>query len=292
MDFIVKDNPTATDLSTPVVTLNLPAETALGTETNTRQVSLNELVSDQVCVEIDTITGTVTTLFSAPANTPGFAATCLATVPSVSTNLVDLAGPRQALLGVIGTDANNNVIAVPKIWMDPITETPLLNSTEVWEIFNTTMDAHPIHLHLVRFEVVGRQDLDPAALLLGNLVLSGVATPPKPNEMGFKDTVVAYPGQITRIRAKFDIAGLYVWHCHIVEHEDNEMMRPYVVKVNTTCPDLNGNGKVDNTDLSVLLAKIRSFQPTDKLIYDLNNDGKLDLLDARFLSGKLGSVCP
>ena len=48
--------------------------------------------------------------------------------------------------------------------------------------------------------------------------------------MGYKDTVIAYPGQITRLKAKFDISGLYVWHCHIVEHEDNEMMRPYCVK--------------------------------------------------------------
>ena len=52
---------------------------------------------------------------------------------------------------------------------------------------------------------------------------------PEPGETGFKDTVITYPGQITRIKAKFDIAGLYVWHCHIVEHEDNEMMRPYTI---------------------------------------------------------------
>jgi FtsP/CotA-like multicopper oxidase with cupredoxin domain len=45
----------------------------------------------------------------------------------------------------------------------------------------------------------------------------------------FKDTVIAYPGEITTIRSHFDVAGLYVWHCHIVEHEDNEMMRPYFV---------------------------------------------------------------
>jgi FtsP/CotA-like multicopper oxidase with cupredoxin domain len=51
----------------------------------------------------------------------------------------------------------------------------------------------------------------------------------QPWERGFKDTVIAYPGEITTVRAKFDIPGLYVWHCHIVEHEDNEMMRPYVV---------------------------------------------------------------
>ena len=52
-------------------------------------------------------------------------------------------------------------------------------------------------------------------------------TPPEPWETGFKDTVTAYPGQVTRVRAQFNIPGQYVWHCHIVEHEDNEMMRPY-----------------------------------------------------------------
>ena len=50
-----------------------------------------------------------------------------------------------------------------------------------------------------------------------------------PTEAGYKDTVISYPGEITRIKAKYDVGGFYVWHCHIVEHEDNEMMRPYVV---------------------------------------------------------------
>jgi spore coat protein A len=56
---------------------------------------------------------------------------------------------------------------------------------------------------------------------------SGVVRAPEAWESGFKDTVVAYPGEITRIKAKFDTPGQFVWHCHIVEHEDNEMMRPY-----------------------------------------------------------------
>jgi spore coat protein A len=73
----------------------------------------------------------------------------------------------------------------------------------------------------VRFEVVGRVGIDGSA--------STVGAAPQPWETGFKDTVIAYPGEITTVKAKFDIAGLYVWHCHIVEHEDNEMMRPYVV---------------------------------------------------------------
>ena len=59
--------------------------------------------------------------------------------------------------------------------------------------------------------------------------LDGNSTPrePEPWETGFKDTVVALPGQVTRVRAQFPTPGQFVWHCHIVEHEDNEMMRPY-----------------------------------------------------------------
>ena len=113
-----------------------------------------------------------------------------------------------ALLGALDTG--------PRHWMDPITENPEVGATEIWEIHNFTADAHPIHLHLVMFEVLEREGKD------------GVRDA-EPWERGFKDTVVAYPAEITRIRAHFDIAGLYVWHCHILEHEDNEMMRPYYV---------------------------------------------------------------
>lgn len=227
MDFIVSSNvaATAADPSTPVTSLLLPAEANLATSvTATRQVSLNEMVSDKVCVEINPITGAMTTLTSVPAG-PTFAADCLATKPSVTSNIVDLAGPRMALLGTLASGATaGTFVAVPKMWSDPITETPALNSTEIWEIYNTTMDAHPIHLHLVRFEVIERQAVDPITL-----ALVGTAAAAAPTEAGYKDTVIAYPGQVTRIKAKFDIAGLYVWHCHIVEHEDNEMMRSYTV---------------------------------------------------------------
>jgi FtsP/CotA-like multicopper oxidase with cupredoxin domain len=60
-------------------------------------------------------------------------------------------------------------------------------------------------------------------------MVAGPVRPPERWETGLKDTVIAYPGEITRVRATFDLPGLYVWHCHIVEHEDNEMMRPLFV---------------------------------------------------------------
>jgi len=138
-------------------------------------------------------------------------------------------GPTMALLGTVNAGGTGN----PLRWGDAITENPALGATETWEIFNNTVDAHPIHLHLVHFRVVDREVLnenspnftgDPAGA--NNI---GAVRPPEAWETGGKDTVIAYPGEITRVQSTFDIEGLYVWHCHIVEHEDNEMMRPYCV---------------------------------------------------------------
>jgi FtsP/CotA-like multicopper oxidase with cupredoxin domain len=122
---------------------------------------------------------------------------------------------------------------MPEEWMNPITEhIATQGNTEVWEFYNFTMDAHPIHLHQIMFQVVDRQNLvlDPVTMMAAMPAqLLGAPIPPQVWETGFKDTVIAYPGQVTRIKAKFDLPGLYVWHCHIVDHEDNEMMRPYFV---------------------------------------------------------------
>ena len=105
-------------------------------------------------------------------------------------------------------------------WDDPITENPALDATEIWEIYNFTADAHPIHIHEVQFQVVDR-----AAVRSGRAAAAARGA----GRRGFKDTVIAYPGEITRVKATFDLPGRFVWHCHIVEHEDNEMMRPYRV---------------------------------------------------------------
>jgi spore coat protein A len=194
----------------------------------TRQVSLNEAESHQVCVLADVNTEE----FLLPVK----AVDCLATVPPAGAVVVPF-GPTEALLGTVADDGAGNLTGIPLKWTDTtgastpvpvtmadgvtvkminVTENPTVGDTEVWEIHNFTMDAHPIHLHLVRFEVVNREG-------------AGGVRSPEPWESGYKDTVIAYPGEITRVKALFDMAGLYVWHCHIVEHEDNEMMRPYVV---------------------------------------------------------------
>ncbi|HQV34060.1 MAG TPA: multicopper oxidase domain-containing protein, partial [Calditrichia bacterium] len=151
-------------------------------------------------------------------------------------------------------------------WHSPTTENPALNSTEIWEIYNGTGDAHPVHLHLVHFDILDRHEIiwdshtneeertipnsfhdEPAgdgtykamqpvlqhngAVGIGFKFVNLTVDPnPLPQPEGYvenasKDMVTALPGQMTRIKATFDKPGRYVWHCHILSHEDHEMMR-------------------------------------------------------------------
>jgi spore coat protein A len=128
-----------------------------------------------------------------------------------------------------------------KHWDDPITEDPKAGSIEIWSFANTTGDVHPIHLHLVQFQVLNRQPFDTKAYLqTGKLVFTNIPMPPESNERpAWKDTIKTYSGYVTRVIARFNLpAGTlakpgeefrYVWHCHVLEHEDNEMMRPYKI---------------------------------------------------------------
>jgi spore coat protein A len=128
------------------------------------------------------------------------------------------------------------------------TETPRVGTVEDWVFINMTGDTHPMHMHLVTFQVIGRTPFDAEAFEAayggddgapGGIDPTPFATgpmrPPAPEERGFKDTVKANPGEFTTIRAKFELpTGVtapqdYVYHCHIVEHEDNDMMRPFTV---------------------------------------------------------------
>lgn len=118
-----------------------------------------------------------------------------------------------------------------KMWMDPVTETPKLHSTEIWSLINVTTFTHPIHIHLIQFQILDRRpfnlDLYNAD---GSIVYTGPPVPPQQNERGWKDTIAARGGEITRVIAKFGpFTGDYVWHCHILEHEDYDMMRPMKV---------------------------------------------------------------
>ena len=132
-------------------------------------------------------------------------------------------------------------------WHMPTTEQPALDSTEVWEIYNFTGDAHPVHLHLVNFQILGRNEItfdtddgNPGqpirqhngaygvAPKVTNVTVGGAVTLNQNDgyvENAPKDMVTALPEQVTRIKATFDKQGRYVWHCHILSHEDHEMMR-------------------------------------------------------------------
>ncbi|HUL32284.1 MAG TPA: multicopper oxidase domain-containing protein [Candidatus Eisenbacteria bacterium] len=116
-------------------------------------------------------------------------------------------------------------------WGMPVTETPKLDSVEVWSLLNFTDDTHPIHLHLVRFQILDRQPFEAEDYYkTGKIRHIGGVVKPAANEMGWKDTAQAFPGMVTRIITKFSgYPGRFVWHCHLLEHEDNEMMRPYDV---------------------------------------------------------------
>lgn len=168
---------------------------------------------------------------------------------SVPGNLRPLYGPIQPLTPVAktrqlllfeGTDGFGRLMpmlgtlsAGPMMWDEPVTENPLLNEIEVWEIFNLTEDAHPIHLHLVSFQILNRQKFHGGRMMMmvppQQVRVIGQPKPPEANERGWKDTAQMFPGEVTRIAARFDRPGEYVWHCHILSHEDHEMMRPFVV---------------------------------------------------------------
>jgi spore coat protein A len=116
-------------------------------------------------------------------------------------------------------------------WKDLITEKPRHGSVEIWELINLTADTHPIHLHQVRFQVLDRRPIS-VPTYLSDLTLSylGPAVSPMKQEAGWKDTVRVESRGITRIAVRFDgHAGRFVWHCHILEHAANEMMRPYEI---------------------------------------------------------------
>ncbi|MFF5172788.1 multicopper oxidase family protein [Micromonospora sp. NPDC000089] len=144
-------------------------------------------------------------------------------------------GPVEVLLGVV--DANGT--AIPLEWSDPVTEIATVDQTEIWEFHNTTADAHPIHLHDTQFRLVGRGP--------------DGTTPPAPQELGLIDTILAYPDEITRILVRFANPGRYVWHCHILEHEDNEMMRPLQVLPKGT-PDTGDGTTATGSDRGLAVA--------------------------------------
>lgn len=169
--------------------------------------------------------------FPAPVPSPG--------IPPRQINLVAL----QLNVQTVQFQINNRNFA------DPVEERPRAGSTEIWEFINLTEDAHPMHLHMTQFAVINRQPFDLENFYAAREdfrsgispqpdlkdYLAGPAAPPAAHESGWKDTAVALPRQVLRIAVPFDLPptvsppARYVYHCHILEHEENDMMRPFEV---------------------------------------------------------------
>jgi spore coat protein A len=186
------------------------------------------------------LAGTDTTTPAADLTLPA-----LAKLPEASvTRVQHLSETLDPLTGnPINLNVEDQPYLNPTTHLPDVTTKPLANAVEDWLLVNTTADTHPIHLHLVTFEVIDRRPFNIATYNGGGgIVYTGAAAPAPANENGRKDTVQAHPGQVTHIRARFELpdegtielpSGVsnpqYVWHCHILEHEENDMMRAFEV---------------------------------------------------------------
>ena len=153
------------------------------------------------------------------------------------------------LAQLLGTNEPTGPGAFGRAYMDAPTETPGIGDVEVWRIFNVSADAHPIHFHLVNVQILSRQAFQ-VNQYNGTPNFVGAPVPPDPNELGWKETVRMNPGECTTVIMRFDVPAVrhwetgadievppsprtggheYVWHCHILEHEEHDMMRPLVV---------------------------------------------------------------
>jgi len=152
------------------------------------------------------------------------------------------------LLQRVGTDQPLYADSYARNYMDAATEIYHAGQTVVWDIYNTTGDTHPMHFHLVNVQVLGRATFDNSIPNILTFQPTSYFAPPDPNYRGWKETVRCNPGEVTRVIMKFDLptvgfpvppstrpgipAGTheYVWHCHILEHEEHDMMRPLLIR--------------------------------------------------------------
>jgi FtsP/CotA-like multicopper oxidase with cupredoxin domain len=196
--------------------------------------------------------------------------------PTLSGNFPTLGNPSKTRVLTLTelvnpeTDAPEGLFLDGQAFFSPVSELPVVGTTEDWKVVNPTADTHPMHWHLIMFQVVSRQPFNESMYFAdwldannateasipfnhstGNVpsltpYFTGPAVPPGPEEYGWKDTVKMNPGEITTIRIRFaaqDGSAFpfdatkgpgYVWHCHIIDHEDNDMMRPYLVQPSPT----------------------------------------------------------
>ena len=168
---------------------------------------------------------------------------------------------------------------------DDIVEFPVLGTTEIWRFINRSAIAHPMHMHLVQFQVIDFQNF---TVVDDEIVPVGSPKIPPANQAGWKDTVVVRPNQMVRVIARFeDFTGRFPYHCHILEHEDHEMMRQFMV-VAPCIEDLNDDSVVDTADLGILIAQFGTSGPAA----DLNDDGVVDTADLGILIAAFGQPCP
>jgi len=140
----------------------------------------------------------------------------------------------------VGTDQYNRPLFMlnNRDFIDGVTEDPVSGELECWRIINAGLGVHPIHLHQIQFQILDRIPIDTAVYnQTGQILFTGEPELPAANERGWKDTVQAPPGYMTRLLVKFGpYTGRYVYHCHILEHEDHDMMRPFDVVENKCTP--------------------------------------------------------
>jgi spore coat protein A len=157
-----------------------------------------------------------------------------------------------------------NGVPVGSRWHD-ITEFPQMGSTEIWEFVNPTVVPHPMHLHLVFFQILNRQGFE---IVNDQVVPLGMPTPPAPEEAGWKDTARTEPGQILRVLVRFEgYTGLYPYHCHILEHEDHEMMRQFwlidPVEIVASATQLSWTALPGATGYDVVRGDLNTLRATD-----------------------------
>ncbi len=144
----------------------------------------------------------------------------------------DITKTRDITINVTTDDFNRLLFLLNNHeYMDGIKEDPVVGEVESWRIINTGLGVHPIHIHQIQFQILDRIPIDTVAFnQTGQLRFTNEPEPPSANERGWKDVVQAYPGFVTRLIMRFGpYTGRYVYHCHILEHEDHDMMRPFDV---------------------------------------------------------------